>query len=136
MIALPAMQHIAAIVNGAAGGGRCAQRFEPFRDRLQRSFDTVQVLSTTAPGHAPVLARMAVDAGAEAVMWVQEEPANMGAWSFVRWRLQYLLGKEGRDRVVTYAGRKPSAAPAGGSMRLHRKRQQRLLDIAMGERIE
>ncbi len=75
-------------------------------------------------------------ARAETVMWVQEEPANMGAWTFVRWRLQYLLGKEGRDRVVTYAGRKPSAAPAGGSMRLHRKRQQRLLDIAMGERIE
>ena len=72
-------------------------------------------------------------AKAEHVMWVQEEPANMGAWSFVRYRLQYLLGTR---RQVTYAGRKPSAAPAGGSMRLHRKRQQRLLDIAMGDLVE
>ncbi len=72
-------------------------------------------------------------AKAEHVMWVQEEPANMGAWSFVRWRLQYLVGNR---LQVTYAGRKPSAAPAGGSMRLHRKRQQRLLDIAMGDLVE
>ena len=70
-------------------------------------------------------------AAAPTVMWAQEEPANMGAWFYVRHRVQYLLGT---DRVIAYAGRKPSAAPAGGSMRLHRKRQTRLLDIAMGVR--
>lgn len=63
------MEHVAAIVNGTAGGGRCARRFEAVRDQLQRSF-TVDVRHTTGPGHGSVLARMAVDAGAEAVIAV------------------------------------------------------------------
>ncbi len=64
------------------------------------------------------------------VVWVQEEPANMGAWTFVRERLQDVLRD---DQRLAYAGRTPSAAPAGGSMRLHRKRQGRLLAAAFGD---
>ena len=68
---------------------------------------------------------------AEHVVWVQEEPANMGAWSYLRDPLQSILG----DRLrLRYAGRKPSAAPAGGSMRLHRRRQGRLIAMAFGDR--
>ncbi len=54
----------------------------------------------------------------------------MGAWTFVRERLQDVLRD---DQRLAYAGRKPSAAPAGGSMRLHRKRQGRLLAAAFGD---
>ena len=67
---------------------------------------------------------------AERVLWVQEEPQNMGAWNYLHGRLQQILGERGK---LGYAGRKPSAAPAGGSMRLHRRRQKRLLDIAFGD---
>ena len=69
----------------------------------------------------------------ENVLWVQEEPANMGAWSYLRHPLEDLLP----ERVqFDYAGRLASAAPAGGSMRLHRKRQGRLIALAFGEPVE
>ena len=65
--------------------------------------------------------------GASRVYWVQEEPANMGPWTFVRERIQNLILP---DMKLAYAGRVPSASPAVGSLRLHRKEQQALLDAA------
>jgi 2-oxoglutarate dehydrogenase E1 component len=53
----------------------------------------------------------------------------MGAWTFVRERLQDLLRPGLRLR---YAGRRESASPATGSLRVHRAEQQALLDAAFG----
>jgi len=36
------------------------------------------------------------------VMWVQEEPKNMGAWSYTRPRFEATLKKEGSQRVIKY----------------------------------
>jgi 2-oxoglutarate dehydrogenase complex dehydrogenase (E1) component-like enzyme len=63
-------------------------------------------------------------AGADRFLWVQEEPRNMGAWTFVQERLAATLPK---GRVLRYAGRREAAAPAGGSMRVHKKEQGKLL---------
>jgi len=65
--------------------------------------------------------------GAERVTWVQEEPANMGAWTFVRERLQDALPPSGK---LAYAGRKPAASPATGSTRIHKQEQAELLETA------
>jgi len=56
------------------------------------------------------------------VRWVQEEPANMGPWPFLRPRLTALLGVE-----PAYVGRPESAAPASGSHRIHGEEQARLI---------
>jgi 2-oxoglutarate dehydrogenase complex dehydrogenase (E1) component-like enzyme len=64
---------------------------------------------------------------AERVVWVQEEPANMGAWTFVRERLQDLLP---RGAKLAYAGRVPSASTAVGSTRLHSLQQTALVAAA------
>jgi 2-oxoglutarate dehydrogenase E1 component len=64
---------------------------------------------------------------ANRVYWVQEEPANMGPWTFVRERIQDVLLPQMK---LAYAGRVPSASPAVGSLRLHRKQQTALLDAA------
>ena len=64
---------------------------------------------------------------AERVCWVQEEPANMGPWTFVRERIQDLLLPQMK---IEYAGRVPSASPAVGSLRLHRKQQAAFLEAA------
>jgi 2-oxoglutarate dehydrogenase E1 component len=61
--------------------------------------------------------------------WVQEEPANMGAWTFVRERLEELLPDGARPR---YVGRRAAASPATGSLRVHRAEQQAILDAAFG----
>ena len=61
---------------------------------------------------------------ANEVVWVQEEPENMGAWSFVHGRLHRLL----RERfVLTHVSRAESASPATGSAALHHLEQEDIL---------
>jgi len=53
---------------------------------------------------------------AKQIVWVQEEPRNMGGWNFVLERFQRVMPKSKR---IEYAGRLPSASPAAGSFQLH-----------------
>jgi 2-oxoglutarate dehydrogenase E1 component len=59
----------------------------------------------------------------EDVLWVQEEPENMGAWEFVRPSLE---GLAGHRRLVVLA-RPRSSSPAEGSSSRHAKNQERLI---------
>jgi 2-oxoglutarate dehydrogenase E1 component len=61
-------------------------------------------------------------AGAREIVWLQEEPRNMGAWSFVRPRLQRLSG----DRTLRYVGRPERASPAEGWSDAHAAEQKRI----------
>ncbi|HET7487161.1 MAG TPA: multifunctional oxoglutarate decarboxylase/oxoglutarate dehydrogenase thiamine pyrophosphate-binding subunit/dihydrolipoyllysine-residue succinyltransferase subunit [Acidimicrobiales bacterium] len=61
------------------------------------------------------------------VVWLQEEPENMGPWTFVRARLLALLPAEGELRSVT---RIESGSPASGSHALHQMEQEDLLHRA------
>ena len=63
------------------------------------------------------------------VVWVQEEPRNMGAWPFLHERLQALLG---RDQKLQYVGRPLAAAPATGSHHRHEEQQKALVERAIG----
>jgi 2-oxoglutarate dehydrogenase E1 component len=58
---------------------------------------------------------------------VQEEPKNMGAWTFVRDRLPEFLPP---GLGLEYAGRASSASTATGSMRVHRSEQTELVGEA------
>jgi 2-oxoglutarate dehydrogenase E1 component len=61
---------------------------------------------------------------ADQVVWVQEEPENMGAWSFAHGRLHRLL----RDRfALSHVSRAESASPATGSAALQLLEQEDLL---------
>lgn len=63
------------------------------------------------------------------VIWAQEEPRNMGAWSFMEPRLRDLLGELGRKKVeIQYVGRVDKASPAVGSPKLHEKEQGEILE--------
>ena len=61
---------------------------------------------------------------AGAPIWVQEEPANMGAWSHL------LLTQS--QYGWRYAGRKMAASPATGFPKLHEKEQNAIVDTAFG----
>ncbi|MDX2223813.1 MAG: 2-oxoglutarate dehydrogenase E1 component, partial [Rhodospirillaceae bacterium] len=66
------------------------------------------------------------------VVWCQEEPANMGAWTFVDRRLEYALeGLDVKAKRPIYAGRMPAASPATGLMRTHVKEQHQLTEWAL-----
>lgn len=66
------------------------------------------------------------------VYWMQEEPENMGAWSFLRYRMNDVISEVFKDgRSIQYAGRKASASPATGSSRVHQAQQQALLNTVL-----
>jgi 2-oxoglutarate dehydrogenase E1 component len=62
------------------------------------------------------------------VVWVQEEPENMGAWSFAHSRLHRILRD---DFTLLHVSRAPSGSPATGSHALHELEQADLLDRAL-----
>ena len=62
---------------------------------------------------------------AQSIVWCQEEPKNMGGWSFIAPRLMETLGS-----LPNYAGRKESASPAVGSLARHRHEQKKLIEHA------
>src|SRR6266536_1541346 len=72
--------------------------------------------------------RQQLDAYPEAqrVLWVQEEPENMGAWRYLAVRFERVLGMR-----IEVASREEAAAPATGSPSIHQRQQQRLLDRAL-----
>lgn len=67
--------------------------------------------------------------GAE-VVWVQEEPANMGALFYVMPHLRRMA----RDRVVVSVKRHESASPATGSAKAHDIEERILIDMAFGRK--
>jgi 2-oxoglutarate dehydrogenase E1 component len=67
---------------------------------------------------------------AEEVIWLQEEPENMGAWTFVRDRIGELLGADYRFERVS---RVASGSPATGSSTMHELEQGDLLTRALGQ---
>ena len=52
------------------------------------------------------------------IVWCQEEPQNMGAWTFIEPQLRRLF-----EREIAYAGRDASASPAVGSLARHKREQ-------------
>jgi 2-oxoglutarate dehydrogenase E1 component len=63
------------------------------------------------------------------IVWVQDEPENMGAWPFLRLRFgDRLLGRHPMSGVC----RDESASPATGSAHSHKLEQQELIDRAFG----
>jgi len=61
--------------------------------------------------------------------WVQEEPANMGAWSDIERRFRSVLPE--RIPFLAYAGRRAAASPATGNYKLHRREGESLIDYAL-----
>jgi 2-oxoglutarate dehydrogenase E1 component len=64
------------------------------------------------------------------ILWVQEEPANMGALFYMMPRLRHLAG----DRSVLSVKRSASASPATGSAGAHEMEQKALLALAFSSK--
>ena len=58
-------------------------------------------------------------------IWCQEEPRNMGAFYYIRPRLEELS-----NHKVRYAGRERSSSPAAGSKAIHILEQEKLVEDA------
>ncbi|KAF4320081.1 hypothetical protein BBO99_00005411 [Phytophthora kernoviae] len=65
------------------------------------------------------------------IVWVQEEPKNMGAYSHVLPRLITVLDHLGDSRRFSYVGRPPSASPATGQYEVHVQEMKSIVDEAL-----
>jgi 2-oxoglutarate dehydrogenase E1 component len=65
--------------------------------------------------------------GLEELVWLQEEPANMGAWWYMEPKLRGLVSG---DVTIRYVGRPERAAPAEGYISAHEAEQTRIVSEA------
>jgi 2-oxoglutarate dehydrogenase E1 component len=66
------------------------------------------------------------------LVWCQEEPKNMGAWSFVNPLLEEVMEEVGmKAQRPIYVGRKEAASPATGLARRHQVEQEALVSAAL-----
>jgi 2-oxoglutarate dehydrogenase E1 component len=65
--------------------------------------------------------------GVNEILWCQEEPQNMGGWTFLAPRLSEIIG----DKKLVYAGRAASASPATGSYAIHGFEQDKFIGEAL-----
>ncbi len=86
--------------------------------------------------HGPLLAELEPMADAE-MIWCQEEPRNMGAWSFIEPALEDVLTTLGaKHKRAVYAGRSASASTASGLMSRHMSQRDALLNAALIDPID
>jgi len=107
--------------------------FDLFEDREKRKIDDVYLMRVEQLYPFPVASLMKELArfpNADMV-WCQEEPRNMGSWSFVEWHIEKTLEKlDTKHKRPRYVGRPASASTAAGTMALHLKELQAFLDAA------
>ncbi|GHA24445.1 2-oxoglutarate dehydrogenase subunit E1 [Devosia pacifica] len=110
--------------------------YDLLEDREKRGINDVYLLRVEQlypfPAKA-VLDEVNRFANAE-VVWCQEEPKNMGAWSFIQPYVEWVLDQLGRTgQRVRYVGRPASASTATGLMRTHLAQLQAFLDDAFAD---
>jgi len=77
---------------------------------------------------AELTAALNAHPNAHEIIWVQEEPANMGALTFMVPRLKRIA----KERPVLTVKRSASASPSTGSAKAHEMEQRTVIDLALG----
>jgi len=102
--------------------------------RAERNIKNVKILRVEQlyPFPERTLTEMLKKTPKAELVWCQEEPQNMGSWTFVRDYLEAVMSKAGMaaQRPI-YTGRKAAASPATGSASRHRAEQEALVDGAL-----
>jgi 2-oxoglutarate dehydrogenase E1 component len=109
--------------------------FDLYEEREKRGIDDIYILRVEQLYPFPLKAMAELLArfpGAE-VVWSQEEPQNMGGWTFAEPRILAVLDMIRAPKpAVRYAGRAAAAATATGLMSKHVEQRDRFLDEALG----
>jgi len=86
-----------------------------YRDRNKLPGTAIIRIEQLYPLHRNRLAELADEYAGARIVWCQEEPQNMGAWSFIAPQLSEVFGF-----LPLYAGRDAAASPAVGALALHK----------------
>ena len=110
--------------------------YDLYDEREKRGLDDIYLLRVEQLypwPHKALINILARFKGAEFV-WCQEEPYNMGAWSFVQPNIERVLEFIGaKNTRPRYAGRPASASTATGLMSRHLKELKTFLEEALGD---
>jgi 2-oxoglutarate dehydrogenase E1 component len=110
--------------------------YELLAYRRERKIDDIAILRLEQQypfPHEDYKAKVAKYTNANEVVWCQEEPQNQGAW----YRLRAMLRADiNAKKVLAYAGRTVSAAPAGGYAAKHNAEQRKLIEDAFAEKLQ
>jgi len=110
--------------------GKIVHELRAERAKRQRNEVAIVAVEELYPfPESELTAELGRHASAEKILWVQEEPTNMGALTFIRPRLQQIAGA----RSVTTVKRHESASPATGSPKAHALEQAALLEVAFAQ---
>jgi 2-oxoglutarate dehydrogenase E1 component len=107
--------------------------YDLYEEREKRACDDVYLLRVEQLYPFPLKALVAELARFKKadVVWCQEEPKNMGSWSFVEPYLEWVHGQVGgKAKRARYVGRPAAAATATGLMSKHLAQLKAFLDEA------
>ena len=111
--------------------GKIVVELEAAEERSAADWLAIARIEQLAPfQNSAIAALLARYPNLEEIVWVQEEPRNMGAWSYVEPRLRDLLGQINRDLPIRYVGRPERASPAEGFSDRHAAEHARIVSTA------
>jgi 2-oxoglutarate dehydrogenase E1 component len=107
--------------------GKIGHELRTERQKRQDKSTAIVFLEQMYPfPEAEIAAELKRHSSARDIVWVQEEPSNMGALFYMLPRLRRISG----DRPVLSVKRSASASPATGSAKAHEVEQKTLLALA------
>jgi len=108
--------------------------YDLLAERRERKIDDVAIIRLEQIYPFPVkslTSALAPYKNAE-IIWCQEEPENMGAWTFVDRRIEKVLaGLDIKAKRPAFVGREEAASPATGLAKVHDAQQQALVKQAL-----
>ena len=108
--------------------------YDLFEERQKRGIDDVAIIRVEQlyPWPKDTLKNELARYPKAEILWVQEEPANMGPWTFVDRRIEYICGEiETRAKRAVYCGRRAAASPATGLYKTHAAEQAWICEMAL-----
>jgi 2-oxoglutarate dehydrogenase E1 component len=108
--------------------------YDLLAERRQRGINDVAILRLEQfyPFPEKTLGRLLAPYRNAEIVWCQEEPENMGGWSFVDRRIEKVLtGLDCVGKRPSYVGRLEAASPATGLARTHAAEQAALVAEAL-----
>jgi len=116
-----------AVTRVLLASGKVVYDLEAERTKRADSATVILRVEQLAPVPADEIAAAIKHYPRAEIMWVQDEPANQGAWPYIAMNLPQALAARRETRPLLVASREPSASPATGSSKKHALQQAQLI---------
>ncbi len=108
--------------------------YDLYEEREKNKINEIKIirLEQLYPFPEKNLSNLLVKSPNAEIVWCQEEPMNMGAWSFVRDHIEKTMEKiKMKNKITKYIGRGSAASPATGTTKRHLIEQKEIINEAL-----